>query len=130
VPGREKPVNDGPKPAPSPGRSRGSLARAERSLGASAGLGALRKHPGGYVRHPRECGDPETPENKSRGRGILDRPVKPDDDSSLKLVGGIAKAYSASSPGRSAQYAEFIIGRAFARPVGYCALRSAGLATR
>ena len=35
----------------------------------------------------RGSGIPETPENKSRGRGILDRPVKPDDDSSLKLVG-------------------------------------------
>jgi hypothetical protein len=25
---------------------------------------------------------PEAPENESRGRGVLDRPVKPDDDSS------------------------------------------------
>jgi hypothetical protein len=26
---------------------------------------------------------PEAPENKPKGRGILDRPVKPDDDNSL-----------------------------------------------
>jgi hypothetical protein len=29
---------------------------------------------------------PETPENKSRGRGVLDRPVKPDDESSLRSL--------------------------------------------
>jgi hypothetical protein len=35
---------------------------------------------------------------------------------------GIAKAYSAILAS-AAQYAEPVIGRAFARPVGYCALK-------
>jgi hypothetical protein len=38
--------------------------------------------------------------NNSKGRGVLDRPVKPDDDNSMDC------------------FAEPVIGRAFARPVG------------
>jgi hypothetical protein len=43
---------------------------------------------------PAKAGDPvfQRPENKSRSRGVLDRPIKPDDDSSL--LGSEAKKQS------------------------------------
>jgi Domain of unknown function (DUF4160) len=46
---------------------------------------------------------------------------KPNVRTPSSYKGGMAKRIPPCHACRSAQYAEFIIGRAFARPVGYCA---------
>ncbi len=60
---------------------------------------------------------PETLIMKSKSRGVLDRPVKPDDDSRLWRSES-EEAIQSSFANKLDCFAEPVIGRAFARPVG------------